>query len=136
MNVGRAAKTWIRAWKLIATFENWDELPEGGFLIDISCGPRDGLSFDGLWWTGEKKTTVDFNYRGRGQGRITVIFKRSSYEGFPVLRSERNQFITYVRLPLLEELRRVEAQEDDSGFCMPLHEFMNMVQSKQGAIGA
>ncbi len=86
----------------------------------------------GLWWTGPKKITRNFKYQSGDQGSITVVFRQPSYAGLPVVRKELGQFINRVRSSLIEELKRAEAQDNhDTGFCLPLHEFMSMVRSKQ-----
>jgi len=108
-------------------YENWDELPDDAYLIDIYCGPRGGVKPCGLYWTGPEKISFGFNYRGAGQGTVRVVFKQSRFEGLPVLRKELDEFVGRIRPYIVGLLEQTEANQGDNAFCIPVQEFMRQI---------
>lgn len=108
-------------------YENWSELPDNAYLIDIYCGPRGGVSSQGLYWTGAEKITKKFNYRGAGSGEVRIVFKQKTYDGLPVIRSELKNFVELVAPIVRQWCEKREVVGEDISICEPLVSILDTV---------
>lgn len=106
-------------------YEDWSELPNNAYLIDIHYGSRGGISSGGLYWTGPERITKIFN-RGPGTGEVRIVFKQEAYNGLRVIRRELNDFIDTVT-PFVRKKCK-----DSSAFVVPLTDVMTAIASRNG----
>jgi hypothetical protein len=110
-------------------YEDWSELPNNAYLIDIHCGSKGGVSSGGLYWTGPEKITKEFNYRGSGTGEVRIVFKQKAYNGMRVIRRELDDFIDTVTPIVRAMCFEKSTEEDSSAFCVPLTYVMSAIDN-------
>ena len=110
-------------------YEDWSELPNNAYLIDIHCGPKGGVGSGGLYWTGPEKITKEFNYKESGTGEVRIVFKQKEYDGLRIIRRELDDFVNTITSIVRAMYSEKSIEEDSSAFCIPLASVMADIRS-------
>jgi hypothetical protein len=76
--------------KNVDSYENWKELPEEAYFIDLYVGPRARAEYGGLWKSLDKKTgVVNFKYISGKRGTLFLCHKVKNIFGYRLTKRDR-----------------------------------------------
>jgi len=78
-----------KAARKVGCYENWSELPEDAFNIDLYFGARGRFSFEGLYQIPESRLIEPFRYDNGEKGEIKLCFKMNSIMGFEISKNDQ-----------------------------------------------
>ncbi|PTQ86725.1 phospholipase D-like domain-containing protein [Agitococcus lubricus] len=95
---------------LIAVYEDWDDLPENAYLIDIFVGPRGGIQFHGIYKTPQNKKLLPITLESGEKENLFVCYEVDGIDDYIVsLYDIRSRLKEYLRVAIAEYCPNREA---------------------------
>lgn len=108
-------------------YEDWPELPDNAYLVDIHFGPRGKLTPTGLYWTSPESITKQFQKKDGHEGQIRMVFKKKAYGSLVVRSKELNAFIDLITPAIKARYTAANCQ----AYCIPLADVLaDVVKAK------
>ncbi|MDD2320421.1 MAG: phospholipase D family protein [Geobacteraceae bacterium] len=74
----------------VDAYENWDDLPENSYYIDLFVGPRKGVKYAGIFKTPEKKILINFEDEDREKNTLCLCHKKDNCFGYVLSKEDQN----------------------------------------------
>jgi len=73
----------------IDCYEEWSELPDNAYLIDLYYGPRKGFQYCGIKFCPNEPIIGKFKDADNNDAEIKIVFKKQSIHGFEISKKDQ-----------------------------------------------
>lgn len=101
-------------------YENWSDLPEDSYLIDIYYGSRGGFEHNGIFKTSKPHIIEKFEYENGEEGEITICFRSNSVMGFKITKHDKD--LLRNNISALWKSEKSNVTEDESARIISLYD--------------
>ena len=73
----------------IGCYEEWSELPDNAYLIDLYYGPRKGFQYCGIYFCPNEPIIGKFKDKDDNDAEIKIVFKKQSILGYKITKKDQ-----------------------------------------------